>query len=304
MRKFIIKIIILLLIIVAIDQIIGYAFSYAFDQIKIGGRGRDNHICNVTEDDILVFGSSRAVHHYNTAILEDSTKMTCYNCGDNGCGIILSYGRLLMVKERYQPKLIIQDVNPDYDLLKGDNSKHLGWLKSRYEREGIKEIFDTVGSNEHIKMHCQMYRYNSTFLQNLVTYLFSIGNSAGIKGYRPMDVEFDSMKVIKHPNIDEEKIEIDPIKLKYVEKFIKECEGTNVVFIASPIWYGMNPQKLAPIKNLCQKYNVPFIDFSDNSKYVHCNKYFTDGVHLNMRGADEFTKDLIQELRKHNLIAE
>ncbi|MBR2492910.1 MAG: hypothetical protein IKB64_05585, partial [Paludibacteraceae bacterium] len=80
--------------------------------------------------------------------------------------------------------------------------------------------------------------------------------------------------------------------------------GTNVVFIASPIWYGMNPQKLAPIKNLCQKYNVPFIDFSDNSKYVHCNKYFTDGVHLNMRGADEFTKDLIQELRKHNLIAE
>lgn len=32
------------------------------------------------------------------------------------------------------------------------------------------------------------------------------------------------------------------------------------------------------------------------------NKYFADGTHLNARGADEFTKDIIKELRKRKLI--
>ena len=31
-------------------------------------------------------------------------------------------------------------------------------------------------------------------------------------------------------------------------------------------------------------------------------KYFADGTHLNARGADEFTKDIIKELRKRKLI--
>ena len=41
--------------------------------------------------------------------MEDSLHMTCYNCGNDGSGIVLSYGRLLMVKERKTPKIIIQD---------------------------------------------------------------------------------------------------------------------------------------------------------------------------------------------------
>lgn len=300
MRKFILKLLVLAIIIVVVDQIVGFTMSTAFDQIAVGGRGRDNYICNTTKDEILVFGSSRAVHHYNSTILEDSIGMSCYNCGDDGSGIILSYGRLLMATERQQPKIVIQDINPEFDLLKGDNFKYLGWLKARYDREGIKDVFDTIDKTAHIKMCSQMYRYNSTFLQYMVAYLFSIANDTGIKGFRPSYVEFDPMKVTEQTA--EEKYEFDSIKLKYIKEFIRVAEGSKLVFVVSPIWYGMDVNKLSPVRKICSEQNIPFIDFSNNPKYVHCNKYFHDGVHLNAHGADEFTKDLVKELREQKII--
>ena len=54
---------------------------------------------------------------------------------------------------------------------------------------------------------------------------------------------------------------------------------------------------LEPIREICRQRNVPFIDFSNDPKYVHQNQYFADGIHMNARGADEFTRDLIKYLR-------
>ena len=53
---------------------------------------------------------------------------------------------------------------------------------------------------------------------------------------------------------------------------------------------------------ICKERNIPFIDFSNNPKYVHNNAYFADDGHLNARGADEFTKDLIKELREKRIL--
>ena len=51
------------------------------------------------------------------------------------------------------------------------------------------------------------------------------------------------------------------------------------------------------IKNICKKNKIPFLDFSNNPKYVHNDSLFKDGSHLNEKGADEFTKDFIRKLR-------
>ena len=68
------------------------------------------------------------------------------------------------------------------------------------------------------------------------------------------------------------------------------------------MWYTQDTLVLAPIKAICKKRNICLIDFSNNPKYVHNNEYFKDGTHLNARGADEFTRDLIQELRKKEIL--
>lgn len=59
----------------------------------------------------------------------------------------------------------------------------------------------------------------------------------------------------------------------------------------------MLSEHLAPIKEICKRRNVPFIDFSNDTKYVHNNALFKDGKNLNDRGADEFTKDFVKTIR-------
>ena len=224
MKKFIFKIIIIFTIVAIFDYFFGVVMGHVVNNINVGGQGRDNYICNVAEEDILVFGSSRAVHHYNSTILEDSLGMSCYNCGEEANGFILSYGRLLMALERHCPKVIIQDITAEFDLHKNDNHKYLGWLKTRYERAGVSEIFDAIDKTESYKMKSQMYRYNSKFLQNIFVYLTSVSTDMGIKGYRPINEPFDSMKIVKTEKPDDK--EIDSLrenkKSKYEEwKFEK-----------------------------------------------------------------------------------
>lgn len=298
MRKFLLKILLLFIIIFVCDYLFGLFMSYAVNSIKVGGQGRDNYICNEAKDDLMVFGSSRAVHHYNTTMLEDSLGISCYNCGEDGNGIILNFARLMMAKEIHQPKIIIEDFASGFDLEKNDNHKYLGWLKCRYDREGIADIFDDIDKNERYKMISQLYRYNSKFLQNLVVFFTSISSDTGVKGYRPLNEKFNPLKIRKKIRKD---WEVDSLKLKYIERFIDISDGAHLFFVVSPMWYGMDTAKLEPLKSLCFNRGIPLIDYSNNAKYVHNDTFFVDGTHLNSYGADEFTKDLIQDLKKYDL---
>lgn len=294
MKKFIAKIILFFTIIGICDFVFGKGMDYVVNHIDTGGQGRDNHICNSADEDILIFGSSRAIQHYNAQMMEDSLGMTCYNCGDEGNGIILSYGRLSMVREKHQPKIIIQDIEPRYDLFKNDNSTYIGWLKARYDREGIPEIFEAVDKSEGYKMKSQLYRYNTKCIQNIFVYLTGISTDTGIKGFRPMDVEMDTTRVAPLS----EDYEFDSLKLEFVQKFINKAKGSKLIFVVSPIWNGMNTDMTAPIRKMCEEQHILFLDFSNDPKYVRHNDYYRDGRHLNARGADVFTRDLILKLRE------
>ena len=81
-----------------------------------------------------------------------------------------------------------------------------------------------------------------------------------------------------------------------------KAKNMNLVFVVSPMWYGQDSLVLEPIKRICMERKAQLIDFSNDPKYVHQNKYFKDGTHLNARGADEFTKDLIKTLREDSII--
>ena len=295
MKKFIVKITIIAIILFGVDRIIGYSMKYVNDHIEVGGMGRDNYICNEADEDILIFGSSRAVHHYNAKMIEDSLGLSCYNCGDDGNGVILNYARLLMCKERKSPKYIIFDVASGFDLELNDNHKYLSWIRNRFDRKGVSDIFKKIDEKEAYKMLCHTYRYNTRFLQNLIVYITGISSDAGIQGFRPIHEEFDMLKIKNNREV--KPLELDSIKFFYLKEFIKESKESTLIFVYSPIWYGADKSKVQPLIELCKENNISYIDFSNDSKYIHNNRFFKDGTHLNATGADEFTKDFINILR-------
>ncbi len=295
MRKHLVKILLFLVIVALLDVATGLVFSRLTHMARGGDTARNEYICNGTSEDVLVFGSSRAIHHYNPAIISQLTGMTCYNCGQDGNGAILNYGRYHLIAERYQPKVIIYDMMPEYDLLQGeDNHRFLGWLRPYYDRDGIADIFEQVDHTERYKMMSQMYRYNSRFIQMITDCIHPMqDDSAG--GFRPLNEEMDTMKVGSSlpPCLD-----VDSTKLLYLSKMVDEASqhGTRLIMVISPYWNGMDTTVYQPIRELCQQRGIPLLDYSNDPKYVHNNAYFADGAHLNARGADEFTRDIITSL--------
>lgn len=302
MRKFLLNICLFLLLTLVLDQVAGHCLQYVSDSIKIGGTGKDNYICNEVSDDILIFGSSRAENHYNTQLMTDSLNIPCYNCGESGCGILLSYGRLQMILERHKPKVVIYDLNPDFDMhLGADNHKYLYRLKPHYGKNGIDSIFYNVDEKESIKMLSGMYRFNSVFFQNLLVFLSGMATDDGIRGFRPIKEKFDPMKITEDGDKRYSNKVIDTLKMKYLEKFIDMLCETDLIFVVSPVWYGLDTTAFEPVKEICKRKSIIFVDFSNNSKYVHNDNYFVNGQHLNEKGADEFSKDIVKVLKQINI---
>lgn len=284
---------------IVVDRSLGMVFSYMGDHAKGGYIGHHKYVTDKVNEDILIFGSSRAIHHYNPLIISDSLGMSCYNCGQDGNGIILFYGLWQMIKQHHKPKMIIYDVSTSFDLFEGEsNQRYLGWLRADYDRPGIKEIFSKIDSTEQYKMISMLYRYNSKFMQNITDYVHPLFVIEG-NGYLPLKGEMDTMKIQKE-GAGHNNPPYDYTKLKYLAKLIEDARDVKLYFVASPLWYGMNADTFKPINDLCSSNNILFIDFSNSTKYVHNNTYFSDGSHLNSVGADEFSKDLIAEIKKNN----
>lgn len=301
MRKFIIKISLLAILFGIVDVLFGYVMSAVSLQIDTGNTGSDNYICDKSVDDILIFGSSRAKNHYNAQMISDSLGISCYNCGASGCGIILAYGRLLMLLERHTPHTIIYEITPEFDYLdKIDNHRYLAGLKRHYDRPGIDSIFWSVDPTERYKMTSGMYRHNTSSWRDLFNYLHKPSNNPEIRGFFPVNREMDSLKmIIRRPlhHIKENYV-YDSLKIQYLYKFINKTKDVELIFVVSPTWSGQDTTVLDTIRQICKERDISFLDYSNSPKYNHHNEYFLDGSHLNARGADEFTRDIIYELRK------
>ena len=140
-----------------------------------------------------------------------------------------------------------------------------------------------------------LYRYNSKFMQDITDYVHPIFGIKG-NGFRPLKGKLNKMK-IRNKTKDREQTN-DSLKICFINKLIDETEGVNLLFVASPSWYGSPLNDYQPIQDICKRRGIKFIDFSNSEKYVHCDKYFKDGNHLNASGADEYTSELVQIINK------
>ena len=206
-----------------------------------------------------------------------------------------------MIKSHSNPKLIIYDITPDFDLLLGeDNHRYLTWLKPHYDCKGVPELFHSIDKTEKFKMMSKMYRYNSHFIEVAVDFFHPIIN-VDDNGFIPIAEELDKSKIKRENDSTDKKYEFDSIKIDYLRKFTEEV-GSRLVFVVSPIWYGMDTAQLQPLIDLCKSQEIRLLNYANDPKYVHNDIYFTDGSHLNARGADEFTRDLVKNLRKDTTI--
>ena len=180
-------------------------------------------------EEILIFGSSRAVHHYIPAGIHDSLGMTCYNCGQDGLGIFYAYGKWQTIKKRYYPTVILYEITNAFDILRNDNSKYIKLLRPYYDNPQVSNMINEIAPSEVWKMHSKCYPYNSQLISILK---YNISTKKNIQaGYSPLLGEMNYIPEVEQFRYD--KSEIDPLKLKYFERFISE---TKKIVYSSPAY--------------------------------------------------------------------
>lgn len=305
MKKFIHRLFLLLLIIAGIDFAVGKVFSMMQRNAISGDNYRLNIITNQQESQMLIVGSSRAVHHYDPFILQDSLGITCYNCGIDGMGIVNNYGNYLLITSRYKPKVLVCEITPDFDLLTNDNSKYLGWLKPHYDQQGIDSIFWAVDNTLRLKMLSQMYRYNGDFIQIGIDFIHPMPDGyKDNRGYTAINSTMEYEPEIADNKDETENVwQFDTLKLTYWDRLIENCQhdGTQLIFIVSPQYKATatDMKVFQPIILKAKRNSIPFITHLTDTTFCTKREYFNDVYHLNKLGATEYTKAITKEIRPY-----
>ncbi len=294
MKRFFVRLGIYTLIMVVCDLAVGFAGGKLIENAKGGNTKRHFCIANKADEDVMVFGSSRVFHHYDTSILEDTLGLTAFNCGFDASGIICAYGFFQMATERHFPKILVYEITPYYDMKGNDDFYDLKNLRWFYGRTGVDSIFMNVNKTECYKMFSRMYRFNSCLPEMLMDNIRPLHEFDN--GYLPLEGE---MQGDPKPTEDQESYVCDSLKLYYLERLIRDCKGkAQLVFTVSPLYKNTDDSVLKPIKTLCERYDIPLLNHFTDSAFNYRKDYFYDKEHLNIKGATEYSKVVSGEIKQ------
>ena len=294
MKRFIIKLLILLIVLIFIDQSIGAILQYCVLHSKGGITGRNNYILNHTNEDCLIFGSSKASHHYIPSVFKDSTGLTTYNCGQDGNGIYYAYPVITTILNRYSPNCIIYDVKPEFDLWEyQSDERYISSLKLFYgQSEIIDSIIYSIDPIMKIKFLAKSYLFNSQITTPIMGIIKS--KPSGDNGFLPLNGTFDGDIKVMSSNY-----QYDNNKINLLEKLILKCSiGTQLIFAVSPSLYEEDIEIYMPIYKLCKKHNIPFLFYGDKDEFINKKKIFKDSPHLNEQGALLYSQIISRDINK------
>ena len=291
MLRFLLKVCIFICFMAVIDLSAGNIFKFR-NYVKSATMGKVNHMMNDFSEEVLILGSSRAAHHYNSKIFEDTLSATTYNAGMEGNGILMASAFYDAALKTHKPKLIIYEFTPQYYLQKNDNLQYIKRLNPYFDREEVKNLVSTISPLENVKMQSSLYRLNS-YLLGFVANLILNRETNGYNGYSPLEGE-----ITYEPQMpDEKNFETDSLKLLIFEDFIKKVKKDRIrmIFTMSPIYdYPYNNENL---RILAQKYDIPVLNHIQDTLFIRNKHLFYDRTHLNNLGADSISKIITHEIK-------
>lgn len=297
------KTLVFLFIFFLLDFAIGSILTRLYSKQKPGEIYRITYSLDSTKQDILIFGSSTANHHYIPEIFKKRMNLSCYNTGKDNQMILYNYAILKGVLERYSPKIVILDFNrgefkadeQSYDRL----SSLIPYYKSHPE---IRKIIDLRSPYEKYKMFSQIYPYNSLIFTMTMGAIESHKERKEIdeqNGYIPL---YDSCYANLIEDTTYETANFDSFKIHVFESFVKDCKKSNVklYIVISPLLIQTlyADPSVNKAKEIAKKYHIPVYDFTNSPLFINKFLFAGNGTHLNDQGARFFTNHVIDSILK------
>ncbi len=262
------------------------------------------------DSDILIVGSSRAWVHFNPTMITEETRVSSYNIGIDGHPFLLQDTRYnILRKYNKKPKVVILSLESNSLFKRLDlynSNQFLPYLRTN--KEDLKEsLLKFKGFNKH-DFEFSLVRYYGNFYIFKELLLGSSNSTNRVKGFQAQDKSWNNNLIEAKKKYKSLKVEIDSTTLNLFKEFIKKNveEEIEVILVYSPEYiegqeFISNRDSIINLyKEISLSYKVLFIDFSNDS-ICFKKDYFYNATHLNMKGANLFTKKLIDTLKKSEL---
>lgn len=312
LSKFVVSVIIIMVSLVLVDLFVGYLGAKSLDYLpdfngKVSGQTvKNNYRIMRIDYDIVIVGSSRTSHHYNTSLLVDSIneytnqQYTVYNAGIDGQFLNSSCMVIESMLSRYTPKMIvldIEDLGLKYENGKKMKNSYLYFNAPYYNKtQVVKRYFDELGWKEHIMVKSRMFRFNDK--------VFRVGESLLKSGTGPNDgyepllgTSIDTTEIKR--NEPSKEMVVDAYSENNIHRVLQLCKDKSVhlVLVSSPRFRPKGDNEL--IRSLSQKYDVPYIEIYNTELFNSHPNWFKDASHLNNDGAIIFTQLFFEELKPY-----
>ena len=299
-RLFLFRLFVFLFTLFAADFLIGTVLRKMFFRQQSGPDSETIYAVEKSKEEMLVFGSSRARHHYYPPVFEEKLGLTVYNVGRNGVRVLYYNGVLQSVLSRYTPKIIVLDIF-QYEFEEQTVSyDQLACLLPYYkDHPEIRPTVELRGRFEKFKLISNIYPYNSSLIS------IALGNSEynkkreeTIKGYSPLSRAITNDPIVEDNN---DGYKIDSVKVKAYEDFILACKNKGItLFISCSPYYNSFKNEDPSMKiamQIASKHNVPFWDFSNAPGFAGQSGQFYDLLHLNHEAATRYSLAVAQKIK-------
>jgi hypothetical protein len=301
--KFAYKLFILLAIMFLVDRVGGSILAYYFDKEPQGNDAAFSHAIENPREEILIYGSSRAMHTYDPRVFRRELGLSCFNCGRNASTIIYHAAILPSALEREgpPPRAIILDITPKELSWRGgeDGNDILASMILPYvnKNKRFEKLANDLFPRELAKAKVsKLYTYNSMILSIIRNY--SAKEKFDIEGYVPLF----GIKASRQPVTLNVNAEIDDYAKDKFEFFIREVTSHHIPLyvIISPAYITPFPDTKSQIvtKDILARYNVPLWDYSFDTTFRK-RRYFYDNVHLNAKGALVFSEHIAKRIKDY-----
>ncbi len=299
------------LILLGIQFVIDYGLKQSNDSLyetwnKINNKEIDS--------DIVFFGSSRTLKHYEPSIFESKLNLKTYNLGNDATAIDVQEIRNKLYFEKYRStKIIIQNVDIS-SLFKTTEIVNKEQYFPFYTLQNYN-VLNSLDSNVYLEYLVPMYKYRGflkTIDVSLKGYFFKEEKNNNYKGFSVNNSswsnKFDKLKkTLKGENIDFSHVNFKE-RFKVFDTMLDDLNlHSDVVFLIwAPEYYERQELEGSVLLEVKKHYvqaakknpKIFFLDFTKDSLCLD-KKYFYNSYHLNGTGASIFSSKVADSINKY-----
>jgi hypothetical protein len=287
---------VLIVIVFIIDRSVGSIIEHYHKKEKQGDSSVTTYALTKLSEDVIIFGSSRAAHHYVPTIIREKTNMTAFNVGRDGMSLSYYTALLKGILAHHHPKVVILDLNlNDFQLKENKKSAMVASLLPYVvDNPGIGNLIKEKEPIEYWKANIsKLYRYNS-LPASIAQHNMGIGQK-NYNGYEPL--KGNKLKSITDTIEINNDYREDAGLVKSFEEFVTILKNKRIPLyvIISPSSKKRKFNSKATASRILAKHGSKLYDYSKFSGENRV-KLFYDATHMNDQGARTFTQVIVDDL--------